>query len=119
MYEKTIYVKTWTGRTVSLATDLDRDVESVKRKLETKTEIPKDHQHLVSKGKFLKDKRMLKYCGISVSEVIQMTGKLWRGAKHKSLSPTPMDTERDKKRKESEPYIDTSRLENKVAGCLR
>ena len=41
-----------------------------------------------------------------------MTGKLWRGTKHKSISPRPMDTERDKKRKESEPNIDTSGIEN-------
>ena len=34
-----------------------------------------------------------------------MTAKLLRGTKHKSLSPKPMDTEIDKKRKESEPYI--------------
>ena len=32
-YEKTIYVKTWTGRTVSLETDLIRAVETVKRQL--------------------------------------------------------------------------------------
>ena len=70
------------------------------RQLETKTVIPKDHQHLVSKGKIQKDNRMLKDYGISVSEVIEMTGKQWEGTKHKSLSPTSMDTERDKKRKE-------------------
>ena len=97
-YKKTIYVKTWTGKTVSVEADLNRDVETVMRQLETKTGIPKDHQRLVSKGKVLKDKRMLKDYGISVSEVVEMTGKLWGGTKHKSLSPTPMDTERDKKR---------------------
>ena len=62
------------------------------RQLETKTGIPKDHQHLVSKGKVLKDNRMLKDYGISVGEVIGMTGKLWGGTKGKSLSPTPMNT---------------------------
>ena len=44
-------MKTWTGKTVSVEADLNRDVETVMRQLETKTGIPKDHQHLVSKGK--------------------------------------------------------------------
>ena len=35
-----------------------------------------------------------------------MTAKLLGGMKKKSLSPKPMDTERDKKRKESEPCIE-------------
>ena len=39
-----------------------------------------------------------------------MTTFLLGGTKHKSLSP-PMEDERDKKRKESEPYIDVSGLE--------
>ena len=55
---------------------------------------------------------MLKDFGISVGEVIEMTGRLWGGTKHKSLSSTPMDTERHKKEKNTEPYIDTSGLEN-------
>ena len=32
-YEKTTYVRTWTGRTVSLETDLDHAVGTVKRQL--------------------------------------------------------------------------------------
>ena len=96
-HKKTIYVKTCTGRTVSVEADLNRDVESVKRQLEVKTGIPRKHQHLVSKGKVLKDNRSFNEYGISVGEVIDMTGILWGGTKHKSLSPTPMGTERDKK----------------------
>ena len=98
-YEKTIYVKTWTGRTVSLETDLNRAVETVKRQLEAKTGIPKDHQHLVSRGKVLTDDRTLKDCYISGGETIEMTALLLEGTKHKSLSTTPMDADRDKKEK--------------------
>ena len=75
-YEKTIYVKTWTGRTVSLETDLNRAVETVKRQLEAKTGIPKDHQHLASRGKVLMDNRTLKDCYISGGETIEMTALL-------------------------------------------
>ena len=111
-YEKTIFVKTWTGRTVSVETDLNCAVETVKRQLEAKTGIPKDHQHLASKGKVLEDSRTLKDCYISGGETIEMTALLVGGTKHKSLSPTPMEAEREKKRKESEPYIDVSGLED-------
>ena len=65
-YKKTKYVKRWTGKTVSVEADLNRNVEAVMKQLETKTRIPKDHQHLVSRGKVLKDNRMLKDYGISV-----------------------------------------------------
>ena len=111
-YEKTIYVKSWTGRTVSLEVDLDHAVETVKRLIEAKTGIPKDHQHLASKGKVLKDNRALKEYGISGGETVEMTALLLGGMKHKGLSPTPMDADRDKKRKESETYTDVSGLED-------
>ena len=45
-----------------------------------------------------------------------MTAKLLGGMKHKSLSPKPMDTEREKKRKESEPCIDVGDLEDENPG---
>ena len=62
-FNKTINVKTWTGKTVSVEADLNRDGEAMMRRLETKTGIPIDQQHLVSKGKVLKDYRLLKdYC---------------------------------------------------------
>ena len=110
-YEDTIYVKTWTGRTVSLETDLNHAVEIVKRQLETKTGIPKVHQHLAIRGKVLMDSRTLKDCYISGGETIEMTALLLGGTKHKSLSPTRTDADRDKKRKESKPKIDVSGLE--------
>ena len=54
----------------------------------------------------------MKEHGISEGETIEMTAKLQGGMKHKSLSPKPMDTEREKKRKESEPCIDVGSLED-------
>ena len=107
-YEKTIFVKTWTGRTVSLETDLDHAVETVKRQLEAKTGIPKDHQHLTSRGKVLMDNRTLKDYYISRGETIELSALLLGGMKNKSLSPAPMRTDREKKRKESEPHTDAS-----------
>ena len=54
----------------------------------------------------------MKENGLSEGRTIGMTAKLLGGMKHKSLSPRPMDTEREKKRKESEPCIDVSGIED-------
>ena len=54
----------------------------------------------------------MKENGISEGGTIEMTAKLLGGMKHESLSPKPMDTERDKIKKESEPNIDVSGLED-------
>ena len=97
--KRTIYVKTVTGRTVSLETDLIRAVEAVKRQLEAKTGIPKDHQHLVSRGKVLTADTTLKNSYISGGVTIELTALLLGGAKHKSLSPTPMDAEREQEKR--------------------
>ena len=110
-YEKTIYVKSWTGRTVSLVTDHDHAVGTLKRQLEAKTGIPKNHQNLTSRGKVLKDSGTLKEYGLSGGESVEMTALLLGGTKHRSLCSTPM-ADRDKRRKESEPYTDVSGLED-------
>ena len=71
-----------------------------------------DHQCLVAEGKVLTDNTKFKESGLSNGRTIELTAKLLGGMKHKSLSPKPMETERDKKRKESEPCIDVSSLDD-------
>ena len=56
-YEKTIYVKTWKGKTITVEIDLKHTMENVKGHIEAKTKIPKDHQHLASRGKVLMKKK--------------------------------------------------------------
>ena len=111
MYEKTIYVKTWTGRAITAVFSPEKVTKTVKREIEAKTGIPTDHLQLVVRGKILTDNVSMKAHGKSEGETIEMTAKLLGGMKHKSLSPKPMDTERGK-RKESEPCIDVSGLED-------
>ena len=84
----------------------------MKKEIERKTGIPSDHQCLVSEGRVLMDNAQFKESGLSDGRTIELTAKLKGGMKHKSLSPKPMDTERDKKRKESEPCIDVSSLDD-------
>ena len=110
--EKTIYVKTWIGRTITAVFSPEKVTKIVKIEIKAKTGIPTDHQLLVVRGRVLTDSALMKDHGISEGETIEMTAKLLGGLKHKSLSPKPMYTEREKKRKESEPCIDVGDLED-------
>ena len=110
-YEKTIYVKTWTGRAITVVISPERTTRFMKKEIEKKTGIPMDHQHLVAEGRVLMDNAPFKESGLSDGRTIELTAELFGGMKHKSLSPKPMETERDKKRKESEPCIDVSSLD--------
>ena len=105
-------MKTWTGRTITVVISLEEDTRFMKMEIERKTGIPVDHQCLVAEGKVLADNTKFKESGLSNGRTIELTAKLLGGMKHKSLSPKPMETERDKKRKESEPCIDVSSLDD-------
>ena len=98
-YEKTIYVKTWNGKTVTAKINLKNTVERLKEQLKEKTNTPKEYQHFVSTGKVLADKKTLIEYYIYEGETIEITALLLGGTKNKSLSPTPMRTEREKKEK--------------------
>ena len=111
-YEKTIYVKTWTGRTITVVFSPEIVTRTVKKEIEGKTGIPTDHQQLTSEGRVLTDNASMREIGLSEGRTIEITAKLLGGMKNKSLSPKPMDTEREKKRKESEPCIDVIGLED-------
>ena len=75
-YEKTIYVKTWTDRTITVVISPEIVTENMKRKIEAKTGIPTDNQQLVVRGKVLMDNTSLKDYGFSGGETTEMTAKL-------------------------------------------
>ena len=54
-YKKTIYVKTWIGKTITVEIGSKRTVDTIKRQTQVKTKIPKDHQYLACRGKALMD----------------------------------------------------------------
>ena len=56
-YKKTIYVKTWIGKTITVEIGSKRTVDTIKRQTLVKIKIPKDHQYLACRGKALMDKK--------------------------------------------------------------
>ena len=59
-----IFVKTLTGRTVSLIVEEEESIKVVKEKLKEKEGVPVDEQRLIYGGQELKNDRTLKDYGI-------------------------------------------------------
>lgn len=71
-----IFIKTLTGRTVSIIVDEDDTILNVKMKLKEKDDIPIDEQRLIFGGHQLEDKRTLKYYSIQRDSTIHLVLRL-------------------------------------------
>ena len=83
----------------------------MKEQIEEKTRIPKEQQHLVSRGKVLKDMRMIDDYNMNGKEIIDLTVVLLGGMKRDAFRPTSKTEEREAKRKASEPCLDVCGFE--------